>query len=258
MDTFVNVSRFYDRGRVDFETSIFDDYLRKDDFNELKPSGFDQLTWFNVKDSLGDDTVQLEWGFTGFLLSYGDDVFDGGDGSDYVWTPNSASNYEISFIKKAFIDGALSEIEITHEEFLEEGIADYHSNVDVTGKLNALAPINDVITREEFEQRYTAELFNNVKWSEPLITGEPDYWNLELGGPGWLEYNDGYYIKLKDTSANNLHGTDYLSNVETLWFGDFIFDPVQNKFFDTSGQLGDGPYVSYSLGPCQMKLRSRF
>ena len=68
LDTFVNVSRFYDRGRVDFETSIFDDYLRKDDFNELKPSGFDQLTWFNVKDSLGDDTVQLEWGFTGFLL----------------------------------------------------------------------------------------------------------------------------------------------------------------------------------------------
>ena len=246
LDTFANPNRFYDRGRMDFETSIFDDELNKSDFDALKPSGFDQLTWFNIKDSIGNDKVSLDWGFAGFYLSYGDDEFDGGDGADYTWTPNSASNYEVSFIKKVLVDGELSEVALTHEQFLESGIASYHTNTDLTGKLNSIAPIDDSITREQFEARFTSELFNNINWGQPLLTGEPDFHNESLGGPGWVEYNDGFFVKIKDKSANNLHGTDYFSNVEAFWFGDYIYDPIQNNFFDVSGKSGDDPYLSYA------------
>jgi hypothetical protein len=67
LDTFANANRFYDRGRVDFETSIFDDELNKSDFDALKPSGFDQLTWFNINDSVGNDKVSLGLGLCRFL-----------------------------------------------------------------------------------------------------------------------------------------------------------------------------------------------
>jgi hypothetical protein len=41
------------------------------------------------------------------------------------------------------VDGELSEVALTHEQFLESGIASYHTNTDLTGKLNSIAPIDD-------------------------------------------------------------------------------------------------------------------
>jgi hypothetical protein len=64
-----------------------------------------------------------------------------------------------------------------------------------------------------------------------------------LGGPGWIEYNPGYYIKLTDVSVNGLFGTDYYSNLEAIWFGDHLFDPVTNQFYDGSGKSGNAPYL---------------
>jgi hypothetical protein len=80
----------------------------------LSQRGFDELTWFNVKDSFGNDNVSLDWGFIGFILSYGDDKFDGGHGADYVWTQTAPSNFELSFVKQTFVDGEIVDVELDH------------------------------------------------------------------------------------------------------------------------------------------------
>ena len=243
LHTYASPNRFVDRGRVDFETSIFDDVITKNDLDKLKPVGFDELTWFNVSDSFGDDQVSLNWGFTGFNLSYGDDKFDGGLGADYVWTDAAASNFAISFVKQTFVDGEVVDVELDHSTFVRDGIRAYHTSEDLTGKFNNIAPIDDVIDKDRYINRYTPELFYNIDWSNPTSKGEPDFQEDRLGGPGWIEYNPGYYIKLTDVSVNGLFGTDYYSNLEAIWFGDHLFDPVTNQFYDGSGKSGNAPYL---------------
>jgi Ca2+-binding RTX toxin-like protein len=246
LDTYASPNRFVDRGRVDFETSVFDDEITRDDLEKIKPTGFDELTWFNVKDSFGNDTVSMDWGFLGFYLGYGDDKFDGGHGADYVWTQTAPSNFEMSFVKQTIVDGEIVDVELDHATFVRDGIRTYHTSEDITGKYNSSVPIDDVIDHDRYIERYSAELFQNVDWRNPTIEGEPQFKDDSLGGPGWIEYNPGYYIKVSDVSANGLFGTDYYSNIEAMWFGDYLFDPVTNQFYDGSGNSGDAPYLANS------------
>jgi len=246
LNTYANPNRFVDRGRVDFETSIFDDQITRGDLENIKPTGFDELTWFNVKDSFGNDNVSLDWGFIGFILGYGDDKFDGGHGADYVWTQTAPSNFELSFVKQTFVDGEIVDIELDHADFVRDGIRAYHTSDDITGKYNNSVSIDDVIDRDRYIERYSAELFYNVDWNKPTREGEPNFHDEILGGPGWIEYNPGYYLKVKDVSTKEIFGTDYYSNVEAIWFGDYLFDPVTNRFFDGSGNSGYAPYLANS------------
>ena len=254
LHTYASPNRFVDRGRVDFETSIFDDEITRDDLEKIKPTGFDELTWFNVKDSFGNDNVSVDWGFIGFILGYGDDKFDGGHGADYVWTQSAPSNFELSFVKQTLVDGEIVDVELDHATFVRDGIRAYHTSEDITGKYNSSVPIEDVIDQDRYIDRYSAELFLNVDWSNPTSEGEPRLHDDSLGGPGWIEYTPGYYVKVKDVSANGLFGTDYYSNVEAVWFGDYLFDPVMNQFYDGSGNSGDAPYLmnSYSVASDEM------
>ena len=246
LDTYASPNRFVEIGRVDFETSVFDDEITRDDLEKIKPTGFDELTWFNVKDSFGNDTVSMDWGFLGFYPGYGDDKFDGGHGADYVWTQTAPSNFEMSFVKQTIVDGEIVDVELDHATFVRDGIRTYHTSEDITGKYNSSVPIDDVIDHDRYIERYSAELFQNVDWRNPTIEGEPQFKDDSLGGPGWIEYNPGYYIKVSDVSANGLFGTDYYSNIEAMWFGDYLFDPVTNQFYDGSGNSGDAPYLANS------------
>jgi Ca2+-binding RTX toxin-like protein len=245
LNTQPDLGWFFDRGRTKFETSIFDDTLTLSDFNSKKPEAYGELTWLSIADNHGDDTINLDNGFVGFWAGHGDDTFDGGYGADHVWIEESANIFDLSFIKRELINGRTVETELSHADFLKDGIKQYHNSLDITGKYAASGVlIDDVISRSEFEGRYTAELFGNVNWGEPADDGGVTFHDDNLGGPGWVEYNNGYFIKLEDTSVNNVYGTDYYSDVEAILFNNWIYDPIQNNFYDNSGNSGNGPELA--------------
>jgi Ca2+-binding RTX toxin-like protein len=216
--------------------TIFDDLITSETVKASVDSSLANFAF--VSSDAGNDDTYADGSHSIYQEAEGDDFFDGGTGIDMVdlgapgW-----SALQIDYFYDANGNQILDEgEEITLSEFQTNGIASLHA-VTPDQYIDPVAGSSVEITLEEYLAGYTAKNLPAASSVDFLSEG------LSESGMGWVTFNDGYYVSLRDSSGDIGFGNDVYSNVEVIQGKNIVIDVVAGTAHEGYGQLL--PWVPY-------------